>query len=143
MSQAISGGRPIGYWLKEVDRLIDTSVDRVLAGEELTRRHWQVLSTLAERPVSQVEIDAVLSPFLSADQPTTTPVVEDLLARGWVTRTGDGPASLTEVGAAHHHRLIRKIGTVRRVMTRDVTAEEYATVIDLLERMADNLAGVR
>jgi hypothetical protein len=66
-------------------------------------------------------------------------VVEDL-AGAWLAYPIRRLASLTELGAAHHLTLIGKIGAVRRARTRDVTAEQYATLIDLLERMAANLA---
>jgi hypothetical protein len=38
--------RPIGYWLKHLDRLIEDTFERTLSMEGLTRRHWQVLNTL-------------------------------------------------------------------------------------------------
>ena len=38
--------RPLGYWLKQVDRLLDDAFDRVLRDEGVTRRHWHVLNVL-------------------------------------------------------------------------------------------------
>src|SRR5215475_12371622 len=32
--------RPIGYWLKHLDRLIETAAERTFAEQKLTRRHW-------------------------------------------------------------------------------------------------------
>ena len=43
--------RPIGYWLKHLDRLIEASFERIFADEGLTRRDWQVLSTLDAAPM--------------------------------------------------------------------------------------------
>lgn len=45
--------RPIGYWLKELDRLINERFDEDLAAGELSRRHWQMLHSLAEGRVRQ------------------------------------------------------------------------------------------
>jgi hypothetical protein len=59
--------RPIGYWLKHVDRLIEGAFDRTLADERLTRRHWQVLNTLQASPASRAEIGKALEPFLVDD----------------------------------------------------------------------------
>jgi hypothetical protein len=42
--------RPIGYWLKHLDGLIEAAVERALAGQGVTRRHGQALNTLQERP---------------------------------------------------------------------------------------------
>ena len=45
-------GRPIGYWLKHLDRLIEATFDRTLADVGLGRRHWQTLNTLAGGPAT-------------------------------------------------------------------------------------------
>jgi hypothetical protein len=42
--------RPIGYWLKRLDRAIEDGFDRDLASWSLTRRHWQILNTLSGGP---------------------------------------------------------------------------------------------
>jgi hypothetical protein len=36
--------KPIGWWLKEVDRLLEASFERILAADGLTRRQWQALN---------------------------------------------------------------------------------------------------
>ena len=38
--------KPIGYWLKELDQLIEGTLDRALADEGVTRRDWQLLNAL-------------------------------------------------------------------------------------------------
>ena len=48
--------RPIGYWIKHLDGLIEATVDRTLTGQGVTRRHWQALNTLHERPSTQAAI---------------------------------------------------------------------------------------
>ena len=49
--------RPIGFWLKLVDRLIDARLEASLGG--LSRRHWQVLNVAGRaapvRPRSMLE----------------------------------------------------------------------------------------
>ena len=39
--------RPIGWWVKRLDTLLEEALDSVVAGEGLTRRHWQLLHSLA------------------------------------------------------------------------------------------------
>ncbi|GAA4602421.1 hypothetical protein GCM10023195_07350 [Actinoallomurus liliacearum] len=39
--------RPLGYWLKLLDQLIEENLNRVLAVEGLHRRHWQTMNLLA------------------------------------------------------------------------------------------------
>jgi DNA-binding MarR family transcriptional regulator len=126
--------RPIGYWLKEVDRLIEERFGRLLAEERLTRRHWQALNTIAAGPVRTADVDAALAPF----EPTVTPVVDELVARGWVARTGV-TVELTEEGRAAHATVSERVSASRKALTEGISAEEYASTVNVLERMAGNL----
>jgi DNA-binding MarR family transcriptional regulator len=128
--------RPIGYWLKEVDRLIEESFARLLSERGLTRRHWQALNTIAEGPVSIADLDAELAPF----EPTVTPVVDDLLTRGWVQWTGE-VLVLTGAGREAHAVVSERVAANRKTLTAGISAEEYASVINVLVRMAGNLRG--
>ncbi|HEU5473092.1 MAG TPA: MarR family winged helix-turn-helix transcriptional regulator [Actinophytocola sp.] len=123
--------RPIGYWLKEIDRRIEADFARLLAAERLTRRHWQVLNTLAS---GESDIEAALAPFRSAAEPTMAPVLADLAARGWVDGT-----TLTADGRRAHADLAERVQASRLRLTEGISAEEYATVLAVLERMAGNL----
>ena len=127
--------QPIGYWVKEIDRMLEESFVRLLAEEGLTRRHWQVLNTLASGAVGQAEVDRALAPFLTAEAPSTAPVVEDLIARGWVGR----PARLTEQGRVAHARLTERVSASRRAIIDGISDEEYTAAVNVLERMAGNL----
>ena len=49
--------KPIGYWLKELDRLIEGTLDRALADEGVTRRDWQVLNALEPDPAPREASD--------------------------------------------------------------------------------------
>ena len=134
-----TGRRPIGFWLKLVDRLLDEGFERLLDGAGLTRRHWQVLTALQTGPVTGQELDARLAPFLDEREPTTGPVVDDLAGRGWATRTADGRAAVTPAGAAAHERLLADVSAHRRRVTDGITAEEFRATVAALERMATNL----
>jgi DNA-binding MarR family transcriptional regulator len=131
--------RPIGFWLKLVDRLLDEGFERLLDAAGLTRRHWQVLTALQTGPVTVQELDARLAPFLGGREPTTGPVLDGLAARGWVTRTAGGRAAVTPAGAAAHERLLADVSAHRRRVTGGITAEEYRATVAVLERMAANL----
>ncbi len=131
--------RPIGFWLKLVDRLIDDSLDALLGHAGLTRRHWQVLNLLYEAPATVQQTDARLAPFLDAGEPTTRPVLDDLHARGWMTWTDAEQAALTEAGSAAHADLRQKVADGRARLAAGITPEEYAATIEVLRRMAVNL----
>jgi DNA-binding MarR family transcriptional regulator len=131
--------RPLGFWLKLVDRLLDEGFERLLDDAGLTRRHWQVLTALQTGPVTVQELDARLAPFLDGREPTTGPVLDDLAARGWATRAADGRAAVTPPGAAAHERLLADVSAHRRRVTDGITAEEYRATVAVLERVAANL----
>jgi DNA-binding MarR family transcriptional regulator len=131
--------RPIGFWLKLVDRLIDESFDRLLLEVGLTRRHWQVLTALQAGPATVHQLDASLAPFLGQREPTTRPVLEDLHARGWLAWSPDDHATPTQAGATAHTALLAGVAANRRLVTAGVTADEYLATVDVLRRMATNL----
>src|SRR5215468_7734256 len=97
--------RPIGYWLKHLDRLIEDTFDRALADGNLSRRHWQVLNALAAAPATSAGLAAALAPFTGGDPAALAPVIDDLTRRGWVTADAAGRAALTGDGAAAHQRV--------------------------------------
>lgn len=130
--------KPIGYWLKELDRLLDLTFDQLLGARALSRRHWQVLETLSAGPVTRTRLDEAVAPFLTADAPTVAPVIDDLVARGWAYTGGAGVA-LTELGLTAHAEIAAEVKAARRRVTEGITAEEYATTVDVLARMAANL----
>jgi DNA-binding MarR family transcriptional regulator len=132
-------GRPIGYWLKRLDRLIDGAFDRALAGEGLSRRHWQVLNSLASAPATSAGLSAALAPFTGGDSVALAPVIDALTRRGWVTTGADGRHALTAHGTDAHQRIRKDVDQARRLTMQRVSAEEYAQVIDILQRMAAGL----
>ena len=131
--------RPIGFWLKLVDRLLDEGFDRLLGGACLTRRHWQALTALQAGPATVQELDSSLAPFLDDQDPTTRPVLNDLAARGWATWTADDRVAATPAGAAAHGELLATVSAHRRRVADGVTAKEYRATLAVLRRMAANL----
>jgi DNA-binding MarR family transcriptional regulator len=107
----------------------------LLAEEGLTRRHWQVLNTLAGGTTGQDGLDRALAPFLEGT--TCADVVADLEGRGWVRR--EGGIALTATGSAAHAALRERVAVNRRRVTEGISAEEYASAVGVLERMAANL----
>ncbi len=131
--------RPIGFWLKLVDRLIDESLDGMLGQAGLTRRHWQVLNLLEQAPATLHQTDTQLAPFLDGGEPTTRPVLNDLHERGWLAWTDVGQATLTEAGRAAHTDLRQQVARGRARLTAGISSSQYAATIDVLRRMAVNL----
>jgi hypothetical protein len=122
--------KPIGWWLKEVDRLLEKSFEQVLAADEVTRRQWQALNAAqGNEPIA-----VALAPFLSGDPAELAALTEPLTARGWL----DGDR-LTPAGATALAGLTEKVQAQRRRITNGIVDSEYLQTIDVLRRMAVNL----
>jgi hypothetical protein len=140
MDSRVTGDRgPIGYWLKHLDRLIEDTFGRTLADGGLSRRHWQILNTLAAGSATSAELNAALEPFTGDGPRSLAPVVDALTRRGWVTIDAEGRHALTVDGATAHQHIQKNVDQARRLILKHVTTEEYAQVIDILQRMAAGL----
>jgi DNA-binding MarR family transcriptional regulator len=134
-----AGDRPIGYWLRHLDRLIEDAFSRTLVEQGLTRRHWQVLNTLARGPASPAQLTEALEPFVRDDQAGQATVVTDLAHRDWVSQEHDGRLRLTQPGHAAHQRTYEQVQQTRELMLHGISVGEYTAAIDILTRMAANL----
>jgi DNA-binding MarR family transcriptional regulator len=128
--------RPVGWWVKRLDELLERGLDDVVAAEGLTRRHWQVLDSLAAGEPTRAELAGTLASFATPGQ--VDDVVADLAARAWVEESGAG-LTLTHDGRAAHGRLAGAVAAFRRRVAEGLSAEEYAATVAGLARMVANL----
>lgn len=126
--------KPLGYWLIHIHELMENGFERLLADEALTRRHWQVLTTIAGGPHTVAEINTALAPFGDDFRQ----YIEDLAERGWV----DGECELTTTGCEVHERVAERVRTFRAKVVDGISEAEYATLMSLLERVATNAAAL-
>ena len=131
--------RPIGYWLKHLDRLIDERFDATIGDQGLTRRHWQLLDLVAGGPAGQQELAAALAPFVSDSPVEITAVIDDLTVRGWFERNPGSDLSITAAGVAAHRAISERVAATRRRLARGISGEDYRATIDVLQRMSANL----
>ena len=135
--------RPIGFWLKLVDRLIDEQFASTLEEHGVTRRQWQLLNVLARENATVEQLDAAVAPFLSmypddggpessAEHPT------ELIDSAWVDATPTG-YELTERGRGAFERLSEVVATTRAAATDGLTQEQYDATLASLETIARNL----
>jgi|SRR5471032_2960267 hypothetical protein len=130
--------RPIGYWLRLVDGLIDEQFARTLDEHGVTRMQWQLLNVLARGQASVEMLDAAVAPFLAAGGETTIDHLTELIESAWVDATPTG-YELTERGHGALDRLTNVVAEQRTVMSAGVTETDYLTTVSTLERMATNL----
>ena len=133
------GTRPIGYWLKHLDSLLETAFDRVLAAHAVDRRQWQTLSLLDAAPRTEGDLAEALLPFLGSDTQPLGEAIGALEGRGWIAGDDDRRYAVTASGRTALATLAHDVGSLRTLLTEGVTEEEYQTTIDVLTRMARNL----
>lgn len=130
--------RPIGYWLKKLDSLIDGQFERQLSEASVSRRQWQLLNLLEDGPRSVPDLQAELEPFLQGDAGDLEDALARLVTRGWAEST-DNIANLTETGQAQFGLVKAKVAELRQGLVAGISPEEYEATIDVLARMAANL----
>lgn len=131
--------RPLGFWLKLVDGLINQQFDGLVEEHGVTRRQWQIMNVLAGSPSTEAELTKVLKPFFDFDAGVSAaePVAE-LVESGWVAVDG-GQYILTEIGRESLTRLSEVVEHNRMQITVGIPPEEYDAAVDVLQRMAHNL----
>jgi len=131
--------RPIGFWLKLVDRLIDERFAETLDEHGVTRRQWQLLTVLSRDPATVAQLDEAVAPFLSAaDDESSAEHLSELIESGWVDATAAG-YEVTERGRVAYERLAEVVAANRAKASEGITEQEYRETIDVLERLATNL----
>ncbi|MFI6602721.1 MarR family transcriptional regulator [Nonomuraea sp. NPDC050536] len=116
--------RPIGYYLKQLDNLLEDSMERALDG--VSRREWQALNTYA---TLSERTEQAMSPFDGVEE-----AVAKLRARGWL----DGD-TLTDAGRQAHTRIAERVAGIRKRTIDGISDEEYLATVGVLSRMCDNL----
>lgn len=131
--------RPIGFWLKLVDRLIDEQFAATLEEHGVTRRQWQLLNVLSREPAMVEQLDAAVAPFLSADETESSAEhLSELIESAWVDATPTG-YELTDRGRSAFQRLATVVDELRARVSEGLTKEQYDETVVALERMARNL----
>jgi DNA-binding MarR family transcriptional regulator len=131
--------RPIGFWLKLVDRLIDERFADTLEEHGVTRRQWQLLNVLSREQATGAQLDAALAPFLSAvDGETVNEHLAELVDSGWVVLSPSG-YSLADSGRTALAALASTVDRTRAITAEGVSEQQYAQTLGALERMARNL----
>ena len=141
--------RPIGFWLKLVDRMIDEQFVSTLEEHGVTRRQWQLLNVLNSGPATVEQLDAAVAPFLSVPSQTELSETDDaletsadhlaeLVDSGWISVTR-GEYELLERGRMAFDRLTGVVAEQRTLMTEGLSQEQYDDTLAVLERMARNL----
>lgn len=130
---------PIGLLLRKLDDLINERFERTLGARGITRRQWQLLHTLAERPATLDALNAAIAPFLDqAAGETARQHLDPLAELGLVTASGD-VYDFTGPGRTLFDRLAEEVQATRKLTVRGLPDGEYDRTIANLQRMIVNL----
>ena len=140
--QDVTKQQPIGYWLKRADEVITEHVDRVLSDNGFTRFRWQVLNIVYQAgTITRGGVFDTMQTFIDARQ--VDEIIDGFIKEGWLVKLGEGDAAaqlmLTDVGKAQRETAFKLQSEVRRRAMQGISEQEYATVVDVLERMVKNL----
>ena len=131
--------RPIGFWLRLVENLINEQFTATLDEHGVTRVQWQLLNVLAEGDTAVIALDAAVRPFLVAGgEQSSIDHLTELIESGWVDATKTG-YELTERGHGARDRLSNVVAGQRTDMAAGVSPEDYMTAVRTLEKIAHNL----
>ena len=131
--------RPVDFWLRLLDRLINEHFGKALDEHGITRRQWEVMNLLSREPASQDELAEALARFHRDVQPTTlTDELSELEDSGWLMRR-EQEYELTELGQTSYRRLEPVLRATDEEIGRGISREDYAATLEVLERMAINL----
>lgn len=134
---------PIEYWLRHADEVVTGHVNQVLEDYGFTRSRWLVLNSIYEAgTIIKKDVCETLKIFTAwLDE-----ILDGFIKEGWLVKRGDGDAAvlmLTETGKSEYEAITALQCEVRRHVLRDVSDQEYATVIEVLQRIVSNLAEAR
>jgi hypothetical protein len=125
--------RPIGYWLKHLDGLIEATFARCLEDAGISRRHWQALNAVRQDAAES------LRPFWADGG---AEAIDDLVRREWIERDGSG-YRITALGTETLTAVESRVSQIRARLTDGLTAEQYTATVKVLAIMAANLEGAR
>jgi hypothetical protein len=133
----VTDQRPIGFWLKLVDQLLDERFAAILEEHGVSRGQWQLLNVVSRGWATEEAIERAVAPFTTDGAPASAQL-EELIESDWVQRGDDG-YRLTERGSLAHLRLSEVVGNLRAGATDGVPSDDYDRTLVTLERIARNL----
>lgn len=130
--------RPLGYWVRTVDQLIEEQFQVAAEESGLTRREWQMLNRLRIGAVAEDSLRDAMAPFLDVDES-----LDDPLRR----LTDDGLLVHQEPEYRLTDRGVERVDEVQELAAQRIRDQatdglpdgDYEKLVATLERVAHNL----
>ncbi|MEU0401826.1 MarR family transcriptional regulator [Streptomyces sp. NPDC006197] len=134
------GRRPIALVAWGATEAILRHSQAALARIDMTQPQWWALNNIvrAEHGLTMEEIRALAVPYGMGAQ-VMVHAADALVHRGWLGIGTDGRLTLTEQGREGLATAKEHMDRVRADLLGDITEEEYATAVSVLQRVTDNL----
>ena len=114
-------------------------MDELFRADEVTRRLWQVLSTVQRnQPATETLVVNAMATSLGSTAETVGDLLTNLQQREWVD-SHDGLWRLTEQGTMTYARLQDKVAQHRDRMFRGVPDDAYRMTVETLAQITNNL----
>ncbi len=131
---------PLEYWLQYADEIMTAHITHVLEDYGFTRSRWQVLDSVYRAgTIIKRDVVETMKTFTSwLDE-----ILDEFVQEGWLVRHGDGDTAilmLTDTGKTEHEAILTLQDEIRRRALQGVTDQESMVVIEVLQRMVNNLA---
>jgi hypothetical protein len=131
--------RPIGFWLRLVDQLINEQFESALADFSVSRQQWEILNVLSPGPSTLTRLNHELEPFLeTVGSKSATEQLAGLISRGWVDVAFEY-YELTGAGAVEHAEMHRLVAKKRTAAIAELDEGDYAITVRSLEQVARTL----
>jgi len=132
---------PLGYWLKHAYEVITKHVNHVLSEQGFTRFHWQVLNIVYEAgTIARKDVFNTMKTLIQARQ--FDEILYGFVKQGWLIERRDGDATalmLTDAGKTKRDTIFNLQREVRSRAMQGITDQDYATVLDVLQCIVNNL----
>lgn len=126
--------RPLGHWLRVVDKRLTREFSAALRDEGVHRREWMLLNAIA----GGVEAPEILQ-RLTRGRGRLPQAARALAECGWIARDNAGGWTVTGKGDAARQRLAGVVNGIRERVAGAVSADDFATTMASLETIARGL----
>ncbi len=127
---------PIGYYLKNADRLLTEGINHIHQEMGITRTDWQILNSIHEN--DKIDLDKIAELLKAfADKETIENSLTALAKRQLIS--DNQLLSLTEEGKKLFETCLQKQKAFRQKSMEGLTQEQYEQTISFLEKLIDNL----
>lgn len=130
---------PIGYYIKQADKLLSEKINAVQSEFGLTRTSWQILNSInTQGDMEKGKLVSLLFPF--EDEKTISHELCNLTGDAVLKIANNEMLSLTEKGKRLFEVCARKQNEFREKSMLNISKHDYQTTVPTLEQIIKNIS---